>query len=97
MNDSLRASAQNLLQVNRLGKGSAHVSSNSRLACQRVLRPFAVLDVERGHIPSVDLSSFIEERFVAEQERAIVAILTEDTYLIIEWHGARESEATRFT
>jgi hypothetical protein len=80
-----------------LGKSSTHVSPNTRLACQCVLRSFSILDVECGHIPSVDLSSFIEERFVAEQERAIFAILTEDTDLIIEWHGARESEATRFT
>jgi hypothetical protein len=62
--------------VGWLGKGSADVSPNGRLACLGVLYPLSILDVECGHKPSVNRSRFIEERFVAEQERAIVAILT---------------------
>src|SRR6185436_3400416 len=63
-NDSLRASAQNLPQVGWLGKGSADVSPNARLACLRVLCSLSILDVECGHIPSVNHSPFTEERFV---------------------------------
>src|SRR5215471_13462795 len=83
-NDSLCASAQNLRQVVWPGKGSAHISPNTRLACLRVLRPFAVLNIERGHIPSIDSSLLIEQGIVADQEPAIIAVLTQDTLLIFE-------------
>src|SRR6202008_5048178 len=77
-----------LLQVGWLGKGSAHVSPNSRLACQRVLCPFSILDVEPGAIPSIDSSPLIEQRLEAEQEPAISAVLTQHTLLIFERFGA---------
>ena len=41
------------------------------------LRPFSVLDVERGHIPSIDSSLLIEQRIVADQEPAISAVLAQ--------------------
>src|SRR6185295_8780702 len=88
MNDSFRASAQNLPQLGWLGKGSAHVSPNTRLACLRVLHPFSVLDVEPGAIPSIDSSPLIEQRIEAEQEPAISAVLTQHTLLIFERYGA---------
>src|SRR5262244_3931474 len=89
-NDSLRASAQNLPQVDWLGKSSAHISPNTRLAYQRVLRPFSILDVERGHIPSIDSSLLIEQRIVADQEPAIFAVLTQHTLLIFERYRAEK-------
>src|SRR5215468_2300845 len=89
-NDSLRASAQNLPQVDRLGKSSAYISSNTRLADQRVLRSFSILDVERGHIPAVDVSLRIEQRVVADQEPTIFAVLPEHTLLIFERHRAQQ-------
>jgi hypothetical protein len=53
-NDSLRASAQNLPQVGGLGKGSVHVSPNTRSAYLRVLRPFSVLDIDEQGVPAND-------------------------------------------
>ena len=54
------------------------------------LRPFAILDVERGHIPSIDSSLIIEQRIVADQEPAIFAVLTQRALLIFERSGAFE-------
>jgi hypothetical protein len=60
------------------------------LAYLRVLRPFSILDVERGHIPSINSSLLIEQRIVADQEPAIFAVLTQDTLLIFERDRAEE-------
>src|SRR5215468_2099521 len=68
MNDSLCAPAQNVRQVDWVGKSSADVSSNTRLTYQGVLCPFSVLNVERGHIPAINSSLLIEQRVVADQE-----------------------------
>jgi hypothetical protein len=54
------------------------------------LGPFSVLDVERGHIPSIDFSLLIQQRIVADQETAISAGLTEHTLLIFERYSACE-------
>ena len=40
------------------------------------LRPFSVLDIERGRIPSLDPSLIIEQRIVTDQEPAIFAVLS---------------------
>ena len=49
-----------------------------------LLRPFLVLDVERSRIPSIDRSLIIEQRIVADQEPAILAVLTQSALLIFE-------------
>ena len=48
------------------------------------LRPFSVLDVERGYIPPIDSSLLIEQRIVADQEPSIFAVLAQCTLLIFE-------------
>src|SRR5262249_18624628 len=54
------------------------------------LSPFSILDVERGHIPAIDVSLRIEQRVVADQEPAIFAILTQHTLLIFERYWAEQ-------
>src|SRR5215471_423803 len=95
-NDSLRASTQNLCQMGRLGKGSAHVSPNARLARLRVLRPLSAVNVGRSHIPALDFSLRIEQRVVADQEPPIFPIFPEHSLLIFERDGACESLSALF-
>jgi len=49
-----------------------------------------VLDVERDRIPSLDPSLIIEQRIVANQEPAILTVLTHCALLIFERSGAFE-------
>jgi len=89
-NDSLRASAQDLPQVDWLGKSSAHISPNPRLAYQRVLRLFSILDIEGCNIPSIDPSLLVEQRIAADQEPAVFAGVIQRAELIFELSGSVE-------
>src|SRR4030095_5587768 len=54
------------------------------------LGPLSVVDVERGHIPTIDPSLIIEQWIVTDQEPAIFAVLTQHTLLGLKRHGAFE-------
>src|SRR5215813_3530243 len=51
---------------------------------------FAVVDVERGHIPPIDSSLLIEQRIVSDQEPAVSAVFTQHTLLIFERYATGE-------
>src|SRR5262249_59528 len=57
---------------------------------QPVFSTLAIVDVGRGHIPSIDASLLIEQRIVSDQEPAVFAVLTQHTLLIFERYGACE-------
>src|SRR5262249_43090209 len=55
-----------------------------------------VFNIERRHVPSMDLSCLVKLRFVTEQEPAIPAVLTQRPNLIFEWYGLSEGDPACF-
>src|ERR1700752_617213 len=82
-NDSLRASAQNLHQLDGLGKSSAPISPNTRMPDLRVLRPFSFIDVEHHAIPIGDPIFRVEERLSDGLNPSILAIRPLELVLIL--------------
>src|SRR5215469_9798514 len=85
----------------KAGKKAWHVVQErarikfSRL--QSLFRLLAVLDVERGHIPSIDSSLLIKQRLVAEQKPAISAVLAQHTLFVFKRYRTLERLAPCLT
>src|SRR4051795_12244819 len=57
---------------------------------QRVLRPLAIVQIGRGAVPTKDVSIFVAQRIVAEQEPAISPVVSELPPLELEGNSACE-------
>src|SRR6266404_4045649 len=54
------------------------------------LRLFAIVDVSTGRIPADDLSSFVQQRIVLDQEPTILTISAAHSSFELEWDTSRE-------
>src|SRR6266852_1089743 len=59
------------------------------LSCS-LLRPFAIVDVGTGRIPADDLSSFVPQRVVLDQEPTILTIPAAHSSFVLEWDRSRD-------
>src|ERR1700731_1641675 len=66
------------------------LSQRDVLLPRSFLRLFAIVDVGTGRIPADDFSSFVQQRFVLDQEPTELTILPADSSFVLEWEASRD-------
>src|SRR6202158_5512617 len=66
------------------------LSQREVLLARSFLRLFAIVDVGTGRIPADDLSLFVQQRLVLDQEPTILTVLAPGSLFILKWNPSGE-------